>query len=779
MDGYTIAEAAGAAPPESPVFESLFQFLFEYRPIVFQQGELRFSPTTGSYIAASAAMAFMFLTAITYRGVRTRGRARDRVILATLRIAALAVMAFCLFRPVLVVKAAVPQQNFLAVLVDDSRSMQIADWNGQPRGAFVQQEFAGPEAATLKALSERFVVRPFRFSAEAARHAPGDPLGFAGAQTKLAAALDGARQELAGLPLAGIVLVSDGADTTDAALSESLLSLKAANLPVFTVGVGRDRLERDIQIDRVSTPRAALKGTSLVVDAVITQTGFAGEKVALNVEDEGRIVGTQEVTLPADGEPAAVRVRFMASDPGPRVFRFAIAPRPGELVTQNNARDALVEVRDAREKILYFEGEPRFEMKFLRRAVAEDENLHVIALQRTADNKYLRLDVDTPEQLLGGFPKTRDELFSYSGLVLGSIEAGAFTGDQLRMIADFVERRGGGLLALGGPRAFAEGGYAETPVADVLPVVIARPGRVLENPPVTRLKVRPTRAGAAHGVTQIAATEAASAARWAELPALTSVNPLTAVKPGATTLLGGSEGRGEQVVLASQRYGRGKALAFPVQDSWLWQMDASIPLEDMTHETYWRQLLRWLVDGVPHAVDVHTSAERVEPGETVTLTADVVDPSFVEVNDAQVVARVLSPGGTTVDVPMQWTGERDGQYRATFTAAEAGVYGAEVTGTRGGTVIGKGGAHVRATPGDAEYFDAIMHAPRLQRIAEETGGRFYHAADVAGLAEDVKYTSRGVTTTEERELWHMPIVLIVLLGLLGAEWAWRRKAGLA
>ena len=152
--------------------------------------------------------------------------------------------------------------------------------------------------ALVKALSERFVLRTFRFSSAAGRLASTDELTFAGAQTRLGAALDGARQELAGLPLAGMVLVSDGADTTDASLSEALLGLKAAAVPVFTVGVGRDRLARDVQIDRVSTPRTALQGTSLVIDAVVTQTGYAGETVSLDVEDEGRIVGSQEVKLP-------------------------------------------------------------------------------------------------------------------------------------------------------------------------------------------------------------------------------------------------------------------------------------------------------------------------------------------------------------------------------------------------------------------------------------------------------------------------------------------------
>jgi uncharacterized membrane protein len=759
--------------------DSLFRFFFEYRPVIFQQGEFRLSPSTGSYVAAVLAGAAILLAVITYRGLTDRGRVRDRIVLTALRIATLGVMLFCLFRPILVVKAAVPQQNFLAVLIDDSRSMQISDWGTASRGAFVKQTF-GKEAPLVKALSERFVLRPFHFSQSASRLGSTDDLTFTGAQTRLGAALDGARQELAGLPLAGMVMVSDGADTTDASLTEALLALKAASVPVFTVGVGRDRLARDVQIDRVSTPRTALQGTSLVIDAVVTQTGYAGDTVSLDVENEGRIVGSQEVKLAMDGEPTAVRVRFTAAEAGPRVFTFRIAPRPGELVTQNNARDALIEVANRKEKILYYEGEPRPEMKFINRAVVDDKNLEVVTLQRTADNKYMRVGVENADELAAGFPKTREELFAYRGLILGSIEAGAFTGDQLRMISEFVERRGGGLLMLGGPRSFAEGGYAGTPVADALPVTLERPGRTLDVLPVARLHVKPTRAGEAHGVTQIAATETASTARWNDMPVLTSVNAIREVKPGATVLLTGSdERRRDQVVLASQRYGRGKTLAFPVQDSWHWQMDVKMAVEDMTHENYWRQLLRWLVDGVPNTVDVHTITDRVEPGDPVALVAEVVDPGYVEVNDARVIAKVTGPKGTPVEVPMQWTGERNGEYRATFPATDQGMYVAQVEATRAGKSLGTGTTQVRAAPSDAEYFDATMHAQRLKRIADETGGRFYTPETIVGMPEDLRYTGRGVTTVEERELWHMPVVLFVLLGLISAEWAYRRAVGLA
>ena len=258
------------------------------------------------------------------------------------------------------------------------------------------------------------------------------------------------------------------------------------------------------------------------------------------------------------------------------MLQFRIPVQDGEQVSQNNVRQALVTVEDRRERILYIEGEPRFEMKFLRQAVAADTNLQVVTLQRTADRKFLRLDIDTAEELAGGFPKTREELFAYRGLILGSIEASAFTPDQLRMMADFVSVRGGGLLALGGRRSFTEGGYAGTPVGEALPVLLdaaKAPEAFLEE-----VHVSPTRLGQTHVATQIAATEQASAARWTTLPALTAVNPIRRVKPGAAVLLAGAgPSRDAQVVLAFQRYGAGRTIALPVQDVWQWQMHAARP----------------------------------------------------------------------------------------------------------------------------------------------------------------------------------------------------------
>ena len=380
-------------------------------------------------LAAAAALA----TVLTYRTAPGDASLLDRAVLITLRLCLVGVVLFCLFRPVLILRAAVPQQNFLGILLDDSRSMRVADHEGKPRGQFVSETFA-PDSPVMKALSSRYAVRVFRFASSTDRVATSRDLAFEGTQTKLGDALQRAKDEFAGLPLAGLVMVTDGADTEEASIQESLLGLRASQIPVFTVGVGKEALGRDIQISRISTPRKVLKGTNLSVDVIVSQNGFRGTTVPLNVEDGGRILSSQEVALTNDGEPTTVKVHFTANEAGARTIRFRIPNQAGEEITQNNVREVLLDVQDRKEKILFFDGEPHFEVKFIRRAVADDPNLQLVLLQRTTETKFFRVMVDSGDELAAGFPKTRDELFSYRGLILGSIEASAFTGDQLRMI---------------------------------------------------------------------------------------------------------------------------------------------------------------------------------------------------------------------------------------------------------------------------------------------------------------------------------------------------------
>ena len=761
------------------MFNAVFRFLFKYQLLVFEQGKFVLGASRGMWLAAAAAAVGGLWVLWTYRRLGAIAR-RDRAVLLGLRMALLAMVLFALLRPVLQLKLAVPQQNFVGILLDDSRSMQIPDQQSKPRSDYVRDQFGRVDGPLLAELGKRFQLRLFRFSSRSERLQSSADLTFGGTGSRYGEALDRARDELSGLPVAGLVVVGDGADNSSATLDEAIASLKSQAMPVFSVGVGKERLGHDVQITRAETPRHALKGSHLVVDVVVTQTGYAGTKVPLIVEDAGRIVNQQEIELPRDGEAATVHVRFPASEAGARLFKFRVPVQAGEEVAENNQRDALIEVSDRSERILYLEGEPRPEMKFIKYAADEDKNLSLVVLQRTAADKYYRFGVETGEELQNGLPTSRAELFGYRAIVLGSAEASAFTLEQQRMLADFVDIRGGGLLALGGRLSFGEGGWTGTPLAAALPVVIEAPGVKQAAEEVDELIVKPTPAGVNHPATQITEREADVAAKWRDLPPLTSVNPIYEAKPGATTLLTGLDARGrEQIVLAYQRYGRGKSLVFTPQDSWLWRMHAKMPVSDTTHHTFWQRLLRWLVDGVPDKVMVAAAPDKVQRGEPVTLTAEVVDPEYRGIDNARITAHVTAPSGRSEDVPMEWSVKREGEYTARFTPDEDGLFRIRVGGTQDAKDVGTGEMALRVAPSDAEYFDAAMRAPLLRRLSEETGGRFFHADDASGLVDAITYSGRGVTVIDERELWDMPIVLLLALALMGGEWAYRRSRGLA
>jgi uncharacterized membrane protein len=764
-------------------FGSIFEFLFKYRPIVYQRGDFGFGVGGGWAGTWLLLLALLAAAPVIWMYTRARGRSslRDRIVLVSIRVLIFAVVLFCLFRPKLSVKRVIAQQSYVAVLLDDSRSMRIADDNpNKPRTQFVQDAL-GTKGQLNRALSDRFKVKYFRFSRDIDRVSDVSKLSYSGTNTHVADAIDQVRQEMSGVPLAGVVVVSDGADNSTSGVTNSLLPMKASGVPIYTVGLGRESFDKDIQLSRVQTPARVLLNSALVVDVVVTQNGYARDKVDLVVEDDGAIVEKQQITLPPNGEASTVRVAFTAKKAGARTFTFRIAPKDDEVIKNNNQQRAVVEVQDDREKILYFEGEPRFELKFIRRAVGDDKNLHVVVLQRTAENKFLRIDIDTLTELAAGFPVTRDELFKYRAIILGSVEASFFTHDQLQMLNDFVSKRGGGLLALGGRHSFSEGGYLGTPVGEMLPVELE--DRPINSEYFDSLKVKPTRAGLTAAATQIAATEKGSEERWQTLPRLTTANAVFRVKPGATLLLSGSStnSKVEPVVLAYQHYGRGTSFALPVQDTWLWQMHADVPLEDQTHETFWRQLLRQLVHDVPTAVVASASSDQVEAGQRIAITAEVSDSSYLQVNDAAVIATVtpLSGEGDIFQVPLEWSGVRDGEYKGSLVLPQDGPHEIRIEAKRGDKSLGKDELHINAAPSNAEYFDAHLNSTTLKRMAEETGGRYYTPATASTLAEDISYTGRGDTVREEKDLWDMPALFLLLILLIGSEWVYRRVRGLA
>ena len=211
----------------------------------------------------------------------------------------------------------------------------------------------------------------------------------------------------------------------------------------------------------------------------------------------------------------------------------------------------------------------------------------------------------------------------------------------------------------------------------------------------------------------------------------------------------------------------------------MWQMHVDIAVDDQTHEILWRRLLRWLVDGVPDQVVADVPKDRVELGETVALNAEVDDASYEEINTSHVSAWITDPDDELVEVQMDWTADQDGVYGASFTPRKEGLYAVRVEATNEDELLGDDIAYFRVVPSDSEYYDSTMRAPLLERIAEETGGRFYTADDIDSLVDDIQTVGGGVTVVEERDLWDMPALLLLFLVMLLGEWGYRRARGLA
>jgi len=268
--------------------EALFAFLFKYRPFVFEKGH--FALGAPGAVLGFGAVGLVVAGAMVFSYSQARGKSewRDRVILAALRVGVVGVLVFCLLRPKLVLSTVVPQRTFLGVLVDDSRSMQIADDPAGARSTVVERLAGSPDSTLVKALAEKFMLRFFRFSSGAQRVGSAADATFGGTETHLGRSLDEAREELAGVPLSGLVVLTDGADNSGAGLTEAILALKASSVPVFTVGIGKEHFAKDIEITQVDAPREVLKGSSLVVDLQVRQTGYRGTKVTVYVEDAGR-----------------------------------------------------------------------------------------------------------------------------------------------------------------------------------------------------------------------------------------------------------------------------------------------------------------------------------------------------------------------------------------------------------------------------------------------------------------------------------------------------------
>jgi uncharacterized membrane protein len=700
----------------------------------------------------------------------------------TLRALLLILIIVLLLRPVVVVSSVVPRSSYVAVLVDDSRSMKLNDMPGRTTRleAIKQALFSGTKPF-FNRLADKFKTNLYGFSGSIEPLKQGNDLYGEGRTSNPVVALDEIVKRSAGLPLSAVVIATDGAANVPEDLSATLRELRARNIPVFTVGVGSTSRSMDAELVRMNLPRRVLVGSRIDIDALVALNGYGATKVLIAVREDGRAIKTEEFSL-RGSEAQALHLEVIPATAGMHRYTVEITPLDGELTIENNKQESLVEVVPGPLRVLYVEGEPRWELGKIRESLQINEkNVTLVSLQRTGENKFYRQGIANQQELAAGFPKTEEELFQYQGLIIGSVEAAFFTAEQLRTIEAFVARRGGGLLALGGRLSFDGGKFNGTPIADLLPITLN--GKVTDVADSFNAVYRPrlTGPGQSHPITRLTEDNAANQKTWNELPPVSISEILNTVKPGATVLVEGQRAGSSAApvpLLVQQRYGRGQTLALTAADTWRWRM--RMDSRSTAHETFWRQMLRYLISGSPAQTEVAAEQDVYVMDDAVRVIADIRDKRFNPVNDARATARITKPSGATVDLPLKFTTLNDTNiYVGEFKADELGLNRIELTATSSTTGQVSATASVLVSDLSREFYGASQNSDLLKRIASETGGKYYQSDQVQTLLDDLTYRQTPYSERVTKDLWDMPINFVLIVGLLSAEWFLRKREGLA
>jgi uncharacterized membrane protein len=699
----------------------------------------------------------------------------ERAVLTTLRAVTLVLIVFFLLRPVTFVQAAGARNSIVAILVDVSRSMRLAD-DGPPRIDRARTLVQDLQAT----IGSDFRTELLSFGETLARVDQAQLTAHA-RRSDLSGALAALADRYRGQRLAGVVVLSDGGDT---ALEEAG-SARPLGVPVFTVGVGTTTIVRDREILNLTAGEPILSESSVDLSVSATSLGFGTAPMALRLTANGRPIETRHVTPPADGGPVHEIFTVSPSADAATVYAVEIPADAGELATENNTRSVIVPPQGRRRRVLLVEGAPGFEHTFLKRALARDQALEVDSVVRKGQNDegrdtfFIQALASRSAALATGYPVRRADLFVYDAVIFGNIEGDFFSRDQLQMTTDFVATRGGGLLVLGA-RSFERAGLVGTPLEEVLPLDLTSrqsvSARTLSGLAPGTNALALTSDGLSHPATRIALSVDESRKRWSQLPPLAAVAAAGSPRPGAQVLAVSNTGAELRPLLATQRYGLGRSMIFAGEASWRWRM--MLPAHDTTHELVWRQLARWLAASAAERIEIPPASVAL-PGTNETISVLVRDEEFRAVGNAEVTIRVTEPGGQERSVPAALADPGEGRYAASVRFDQAGVYTIAAAARRGSQALGSATRPMLVGGSDVELSEPRLNEAVLRRIAETSGGQYLPASDLSTLPGLLRTSDVGRPPTEMRDLWHNAWAQAVIVGLLAAEWVVRRRVGLA
>jgi hypothetical protein len=279
-------------------------------------------------------------------------------------------------------------------------------------------------------------------------------------------------------------------------------------------------------------------------------------------------------------------------------------------------------------------------------------------------------------------------------------------------------------------------------------------------------------------ITRLLDDPAKNAERWKKLTYLADYQDPGSPKPGATVLAEMNVSRRKLPLLITQSYGHGRTAIIATGGTWRWQMSEA--LGDPSHDLFWQQLLRWLVADSPGPVTASMPARTLMDEGRVQISAQVHDRQFKPAGDAHVSAHIVGPEKVNAVLDLSPSQDTPGLYQGEWTAEKPGAYLAEVTAESTGSQpqeLGRDVLTFQREDGVAENFHTEQNRPLLEQLSSQTGGRFWEPSELKDLPRDISYSEAGISVRTTNELWNMPIVFLLLLGLLIAEWLLRRKWG--
>jgi len=770
------------------------------------------------------ALGFAGLGALVVTASYARGSAARAVRLtsALLKLSAILALAVCLVEPLASGTRPRAGANLFAIVVDNSKSLSVRD-QGQTasRGDWIKDQLQ-PYAPWRTRLARSFDERDFRFAARLEADQGFTGLTFNGTASALNGALAALSKRFRGLPLAGILLFTDGCRTDPGDIDLSGLP------PIYPVPPPDRPASPDIGLRLAVASRSNFEAAPVTILAEAAASGFAGQTIVAVVRDEKGKILDRQTALAADGKTLSFRFQFRPENQGLSFVRVQIfcagdedqvtkggEPDPGrEQTLENNSRLLVVDQGGGPYRVLYVGGRPNWEYKFLRRALEEDDQVQLVGLVRIARRQpkfdfraagrdrssplfkgfdhpdpdaaeradepvLVRLQTADEAELRDGFPKTAEDLFRYHAIVLDDLEASFFTTEQHALIRRFISERGGGFLMLGGLDSFVEGGYNRTPIGELLPFYLER--RDPTPPPAeAEYRLALTREGWLEPWIRLRKIEDDERKRLNTLSSFRVLSQVGGLKPGVELLaeaVGPSDEK--RPALAVQPFGKGRTGAILIGDLWRASLRRKESDDGGDFDRMWRQTIRWLVVDVPDRMEFKIEPPTSETPGSLILAVKLYDPLYRPLDNARASFRVTAPDGGTIALDAEADPAQPGRYIAAFTPRAPGAYRATATALEpDGSPIGDRQAGWAQEPAAEEFARLEPNRALLNDIAHRSGGILVDGDQLDSLVDELGSRPAPISEPWTSPLWHNALFFLAAILCLVGEWALRRTHGL-